>query len=102
MELLSKGMEDRIIKNIVACAKKNNPRNLGVSSYKFLYLCNGFIAHYNINGFIDYYVNEESLKHDILAFQDQNQWTNFREGEKDYEYYMQKKRMYNKICEGIK
>jgi hypothetical protein len=27
-----------------------------------------------------------------------NQWSNFRSGERDYSYMMQKKEIYNRIC----
>jgi hypothetical protein len=65
-------------------------------------LSSGFIAHYSYDGFKDYYKFVPDLERDILMFQPQNQWANFRIGERDYHYYMQKKEIYNAICEGIK
>jgi hypothetical protein len=91
--------EQLIVKNIIAACK--DITKLSAKGYKFLMLCSGFIAHYNRDGFIDYY-QDESLKQDILQYQRQNQWLNFRVGEQDYDYYMQKRSMYNAICLGLK
>jgi hypothetical protein len=51
-------------------------------------------------GFIDHY-SDRNLKHDIISFAGQNQWKNFRPGERDYEYYMSKADVYNRILAEI-
>jgi hypothetical protein len=85
-----------IANNVVAaCA---DITKLNKRSYDFLYLASGFIAHYNLHGFIDFY-KDYSLKRDILRYQAQNQWGNFTPRDKDYDYYMSKKACYNQICE---
>ena len=86
------------IKSVVAAVKDIEAINS--RAYDFLYLASGFIAHYNIDGFCDYY-RAVSLRDEILRNQDANRWDNFREGEKDYEYYRQKGAIYQAICEII-
>lgn len=83
---------------LAACADINK---LNKTGYNFLYLASGFIAHYNIDGFKDYYEDPGMLRDDILQHQQQNQWTNFRVGEPYAEYYHSKRDCYNVICERI-
>lgn len=90
---------DSIVKNLVAACK--DIKKLNRKGYGFIYLASGFIAHYDLHGFIDYY-SDESLRADILENQQNNQWRNFRPGEKDYEYYMSKRDIYNRVCEAIR
>jgi len=87
-----------IVNNIVlAC---DDIRVLNPTGYQFIYLCGGFIAHFNRGGFIDHYTGN-SLKDDIIRFKALNQWDNFHPGEEHYEYYMSKKEVYNKIIARI-
>ena len=88
-----------IVNNVVIACKNIN--KLNKTGYNYLYLCSGFIAHYNLGGFIDYYTRN-NLIDDILDNIDMNQWTNFHQGERDYEYMMQKRDIYNKIIEALK
>ena len=98
MTPLSERQKTLIVNNVVkAC---NNIDNLNKTGYNFLYLCSGFIAHYNLFGFIANYTGQ-SLKRDIISFAGQNQWNNFRPGERDYDYYMAKKEVYNRILREI-
>jgi len=83
-----------IVSNIVKAVK--NIDNLNKTGYNFIYQCSGFIAHYDMYGFIASY-SGESLKRDILSYAGQNQWKNFRPGERDYEYYQAKADVYNEI-----
>lgn len=92
--------EKLICNNVVKTVLTKDITCLTKQAYNFLYLCNGFIAHYDLHGFICYY-RERSLKEDLFKNLLSNQWANFREGESEYEYYMQKKRMYNSICKRI-
>lgn len=87
-----------IVNNVVKAVK--NIDDLNKTGYKFLYLASGFIAHHNQYGFIEHY-RTRSLKDAIFQNKRMNQWANFREGERDYEYYMAKKDVYNRICERI-
>jgi hypothetical protein len=77
-----------------------NIDNLNKTGYNFLYLASGFIAHYDLYGFIASYTGK-SLKQDIISYAGQNQWNNFRPGERDYDYYMAKKDVYNRILKVI-
>jgi hypothetical protein len=91
-----------IIKNVIYVIKNDNINGLTKKSYNFIMLSQGFIAHFNIHGFISFYETADNLKRDILFYQNMNQWNNFRFGEPDYEYMMQRKYIYNAICDGIK
>ena len=51
---------------------------------------------------MDYYNDTSNLERDIIKNLDFNQWDNFRENERDYAYYMQKKKIYNAIADSIK
>ena len=69
-------------------------------AYRFISGCPGFIAHYDHAGFISYY-SRASLRADILQLQRQNQWSNFRPGERDADYYHSKRDIYNDACRRI-
>mgnify|MGYP003351353936 CR=1 FL=1 len=88
----------RIVNNIVRAVKDIN--KLNKQGYNFLYQCSGFIAHYDMYGFIDFY-SHVTLKHDIVAFANKNQYNNFRPGERAYEYYMSKADIYKRILNAI-
>jgi hypothetical protein len=87
-----------IVSNVVKAVK--NIDNLNKTGYNFVYQCSGFIAHYDMYGFIASYTGE-SLKEDLISYAGQNQWKNFRPGEQNYEYYMSKADVYNRILEEI-
>jgi len=92
--------ETRIIQDCIKAA--NDINTLSEKAYRFLYLSSGFIAHYDRFGFMANYREPGSLKADILNFQRDNQWRNFSPRDDNYDYYMQKKRIYNAICDGLK
>jgi hypothetical protein len=92
--------EQKIIRDCVKAAR--NIDDLTDKAYRFLNLSNGFIAHDDKFGFMDNYREPGSLKQDILTYQGHNQWGNFRPGERGYEYYMQKKQIYNTVCDCLK
>jgi len=98
MTPLTERQKTLIVSNVVKACK--NIDNLNNTGYKYLYLCSGFIAHYNLYGFIASYTGE-TLKRDILSYAGQNQWKNFRPGERDYDYYMSKADVYNRILAQI-
>jgi hypothetical protein len=100
LEPFSVEEEQRIIHDCVKAAR--NIDDLTNNAYLFLNLSSGFIAHYNRFGFMEYYREPGSLKKDILAHQKHNQWENFSPGERGYEYYMQKKDIYNTVCDCLK
>jgi hypothetical protein len=66
-------------------------------TYKFLNLCAGFIAHYDLQGFKEYYRDEGSLEADLIANARMNQWANFKAGEPHADYYHAKRDIYNQI-----
>ena len=90
--------QDLTVKNVVAACKDIN--KLNKRGYKFLYLANGFIAHYDINGFKGYY-SHASLVRDLIENASDNQWRNFHPGDRDYDYMMAKKAVYNRSMEAI-
>lgn len=87
-----------IVKNVVRAVE--NIDSLNSSGYKFLNLCSGFIAHYDLQGFIANY-SDYSLKRDLISYAGANQWKNFRPGDKDFEYYQSKADIYNRILAEI-
>jgi hypothetical protein len=95
---LTERQKTLIVNNVVKAVK--NIDNLNKTGYNFVYQCSGFIAHYDLYGFIATYTGE-SLKQDLISFAGQNQWRNFRPGERDYDYMMAKKDVYNRILAEI-
>ena len=95
---LTERQKTLIVNNVVKACK--NIDNLNRTGYNFVYQASGFIAHYDLYGFIASYTGE-SLKRDIVSFAGQNQWNNFRPGERNYDYYMAKKDVYNRIIKEI-
>jgi hypothetical protein len=98
MTPLTERQKSLIVSNIVKAVK--NIDNLNKTGYNFIYQCSGFIAHYDLYGFIASYTGE-TLKQDIISYAGQNQWRNFRPGERDYDYYMSKADVYNRIVAEI-
>jgi len=98
MQALTERQKTLIVNNVVKAVK--NIDSLNKTGYNFLYLCSGFIAHYDMYGFIANY-SDGTLEQDILSYAGQNQWKNFRPGERDYEYYMAKADVYNRIVQVI-
>jgi len=94
MTPLTERQKSLIVSNVLKAVK--NIDNLNKTGYNFIYQCSGFIAHYDLYGFIASYTGE-TLKQDILSYAGQNQWRNFRPGERDYDYYMAKADVYNRI-----
>ena len=88
-----------IANNVIKACKDIS--KLNKAGYEFISGANGFIAHYNISGFIAQYQNW-SLADDIMYNSNSNKWSNFREGDQNYAYYMSKKAIYNRIVDGIK
>lgn len=83
-----------IIKNVIAAC--GNIEKLNKRGYDFLNGCSGFIAHYDLEGFKDYY-RDNSLLDDIERNYEQNQWRNYRTGERFADYYHSKRDIYNAI-----
>jgi len=94
METIDTKTQALIVKNVIAAC--GNIEKLNKRGYNFLYLCSGFIAHYDIEGFKEHY-RDNSLVADIEANYSQNQWRNFREGEKHAAFYHSKRDIYNAI-----
>jgi hypothetical protein len=101
LEPLSDRQTKMIVSNIAKVAKTGDTNYLTKQAYRFLNLSSGFIAHYNLFGFRAYYADQGDLATDILNNRPNNQWANFRPGEKDYEYYMAKRDCYNRICTAL-
>ena len=98
MTPLTTRQQQLISKNILAACK--DITKLNKSAYNFLNTCSGFIAHYDLNGFIAHY-SDCSLEDDINQNYVQNQWRNFREGDRGFEYYRSKRECYNMILGGL-
>jgi hypothetical protein len=92
--------EQKIVADFVRAAGDIN--SMTNRAYNFLYLASGFIAHFDKYGFTEHYEEPGSLKKDILYHQRDNQWDNFCQGEENYDYYMQKKKIYNAVCDCLR
>ena len=95
---LTENQQALIVKNVVAACK--NIDRLNKTGYNFINLASGFIAHYNLDGFKDFYT-AYSLRDDIRRYADINMWNNFRQGDQNYEYYMSRKAVYKAILEKL-
>jgi hypothetical protein len=101
MELKTKLQVKRIVNSFSKVFKTGEIVNLNKQAYDFINLSSGFIAHYNLFGFRGYYSNVELFKREILDHRPYNQWRNFGPADRDYDYYMQKREIYNQICDLI-
>ncbi len=95
---LTSRQQDLIVSNVLKAI--NDIESLNSSGYKFLYLASGFIAHYSINGFKAYY-SAHDLEKDILDNARSNMWFNFGPQDQNYDYYMSKRDVYQRIVAGI-
>lgn len=87
---------ESIAKNIAECIKKSNMGLLSSTAYKFISLRCGFIAHYNLQGFKDYYSsNISEFRDDILN----NKSINCRLNHDDYSKSVAN--TYKLICDKI-
>jgi hypothetical protein len=98
MTPLTTRQKQLIAKNVLAACK--DITKLNKTGYNFLSQANGFIAHYDLHGFIAHY-SENDLQADIERNAVSNQWRNFRQGERNYDYYMAKREVYNMILGGF-
>lgn len=92
---LTEQQQKTIARNVIAAC--SDIRKLNATGYKFLSNCAGFIAHYDLNGFKAEYSEPGSLQREIERNARQNQWANFRQGERDADYYHSKRDTYNRI-----
>jgi hypothetical protein len=97
MELKTEGQVKMIVNSFRRVFESRDIGNLNNSAYKFIYLCSGFIAHYNLLGFRDAYQNIETLREALFTNEAMNQWRNFSPKDRDYAYMMQKRDIYNQI-----
>jgi len=94
IEPLTEKQKTLIVNNVIkACS---DIEKLNGTGYKFLYLANGFIAHYDLNGFKAHYSGHDLAKN-ILNNVRSNQWNNFRPEDPNYQYYKSKQDVYNRI-----
>ena len=98
IEPLTTKQKALIVSNVLrACT---DIEKLNGTGYKYLRLCSGFIAHYDLQGFKAYY-RENSLKRDIERNYRQNQWANFSANDEHADYYHSKHDVYNAILGGL-
>ncbi len=91
-----------IANNIAKVIKKQDMSLLSISAYKFISIQAGFIAHYNLQGFKDYYRNDvRQFAQEILDYKNISSRTNYQPDHKNYEYYKSKANTYLLICEKL-
>lgn len=59
-----------VTRNLALVLRTNDINKLNGTGYRFLYLLQGFIAHYDLNGFKDYYRDVATLVHDVSSSAD--------------------------------
>lgn len=96
---LTERQKAMIVSNVAKAVE--DIEKLSSTGYKYLYLCSGFIAHYDRYGFIAHY-SDYSLRDDILNNEQYNRWLNFRPGDNDYDYYKSKADVYQRIVKAIR
>ncbi len=74
---------------------------LPMESYRWLHLRAGFIARYDLQGFIEDYQSCQNLRDNILVNQIHNTSCNHSRKDKDYPYYLQQCEMYQQIVEKL-
>jgi hypothetical protein len=89
----------RIVFNILAACR--DIRCLTLESYRWLHLRAGFIAHYDLDGFIEEYQTCQNLRDNILANQIHNTSCNRSRNDRDYPYYLQQCEMYEQIVQQL-
>ena len=99
MDALTLKQQSLIVKNVIRACEDID--KLNGTGYKYLYLANGFIAHYSLGGFKDYYSSRD-LTADILDHQEDNTWRNFSPDCVNYAYYKSKREVYKRICEALR
>ncbi len=95
---LTERQKTLIVNNILKATK--DITKLNKIGYNFIYLASGFIAHYNLYGFIDHY-SRHNLKQDIINNANHNMWLNFKPGDNSYDYYMSKADVYKRILNNL-
>lgn len=99
MTPLTERQKTLIVNNVVRACK--NIDTLSMTGYRFINQACGFIAHYNLQGFREYY-RQNDLKGDIRRNGYMNEWNNFRPGDRDYDYYMAKRDVYRRIMDKVR
>ena len=74
---------------------------LSLEAYRWIHIKAGFIAHYDLGGFIEEYQTCQNLRDNILANQIHNTSCNRSRKDKDYPYYLQQCEMYQQIVEQL-
>lgn len=78
---------------------KSGIQKMNQSAYRFIHISSGFIAHYNMYGFIETYGDALTLAKDIINHAEPNKWLNFSPSDRDYTYMKQKAQIYKAIYE---
>lgn len=99
LQPLSQSQVKGIVDSFKRVFANNNIDYLTKNAYNFIMLSSGFIAHYNLHGFRDYYREVYDFATDIDGYREANRWENFRPGDKDYDYYHQKAEIYAQIAD---
>ena len=98
LEPLTEKQQKSIVKNLVlACDDIYMLNQIG---YKFIHNASGFIAHYDLNGFVDYYA-ENDLRNDIIRNASSNRYNNFKPGDQNYDYYKSRAQVYAALVEQL-
>ena len=104
LQVLSPEAEEKLTKSLARAIR--DITKLNDDAYRFISCCSGFSAHYDRHGFIQEYsggyrlLRNAMLENSTLVA---NQWLNFSPKDRNYDYMMQKKRIYNEaLCRAEK
>jgi hypothetical protein len=76
-------------------------RKLSLEAYRWIHLRAGFIAHYDLEGFIEEYQTCQNLRDNIIANQIHNTSCNRSRKDRDYPYCLEQCEMYQQIVERL-
>jgi hypothetical protein len=89
----------RIIGNLLDACR--DITRLSLEAYRWINLRAGFIAHFDLDGFIEEYQTCQNLRENILANQIHNTSCKRSGKDRDYPYYLQQCEMYQQIVERL-
>ncbi len=89
----------RIVNNVLQACRDISC--LSLEAYRWIHVRAGFIAHYDLDGFIEEYQTCQNLRENILANQIHNTCCNRSKKDNEYPYYLQQCEMYEQIVERL-
>jgi hypothetical protein len=99
LKVLEAQEQEKLIKAIARSIRDTS--KMDQDAYRFVSCASGFIAHFNLHGFIYEYQDKNALRDAMIRNLKTNQWNNFSPRDRDYDYMMQKKHIYNEALRRV-